>query len=93
MWKDNASKIDMLFYKPYADIISDTAINTDENPFTVSVCGIWDAFWKKLLGDEKNELRNGAMHINKKFAESEKQDIQVKKQDIESEKQDIQVEK
>lgn len=23
MWTDNASKIDMLFYKPYAEIVSD----------------------------------------------------------------------
>lgn len=28
MWTDNASKIDMLFYKPYDDIVSETAIST-----------------------------------------------------------------
>lgn len=49
MWTDNASKIDMLFYKPYADIISETAINTDEDPLTVGVFGIWGAGKSTLL--------------------------------------------
>lgn len=49
MWTDNASKIDMLFYKPYAEIISETAINTDEDPLTVGVFGIWGAGKSTLL--------------------------------------------
>ena len=32
MWTDNASKIDMLFYKPYAEIVSEIAIETDIDP-------------------------------------------------------------
>ena len=40
MWTDNASKIDMLFYKPYADIVSETAIGTDEEPLTVGILGL-----------------------------------------------------
>lgn len=32
MWTDNATKIDMLFYKPYADIVSETAISWDDEP-------------------------------------------------------------
>lgn len=49
MWTDNASKIDMLFYKPYADIISEMSVNTDKNPLTVGVFGIWGAGKSTLL--------------------------------------------
>lgn len=49
MWTDNASKIDMLFYKPYADIVSDTAISTDDEPLTVGIFGLWGAGKSTLL--------------------------------------------
>lgn len=49
MWTDNASQIDMLFYKPYAEIVSNIAINTDENPLTVGVFGLWGAGKSTLL--------------------------------------------
>lgn len=49
MWTDNASKIDMLFYKPYADIVSETAISTDEEPLTVGIFGLWGAGKSTLL--------------------------------------------
>lgn len=43
MWTDNASKIDMLFYKPYAEIVSDIAIETDIDPLTIGILGLWGA--------------------------------------------------
>lgn len=49
MWTDNASQIDMLFYKPYADIIAHVAIETDDNPLTVGVFGLWGAGKSTLL--------------------------------------------
>ena len=49
MWTDNASKIDMLFYKPYDDIVSETAIGTDEEPLTVGIFGLWGAGKSTLL--------------------------------------------
>lgn len=49
MWTDSASKIDMLFYKPYADIVSETAINTNEEPLTIGVFGLWGAGKSTLL--------------------------------------------
>lgn len=49
MWTDNASKIDMLFYKPYADIVSETSIGTDEEPLTVGIFGLWGAGKSTLL--------------------------------------------
>ena len=49
MWLDNASEIDMLFYKPYATIISDIAKNKDYNPLTIGVFGLWGAGKSTLL--------------------------------------------
>lgn len=49
MWTDNASQIDMLFYKPYADIVAQVAIETDDNPLTVGVFGLWGAGKSTLL--------------------------------------------
>lgn len=62
MWTDNASKVDMLFYKPYADIVSETAISTDEEPLTVGVFGLWGAGKSTLLNliyknyEEKDDI-------------------------------------
>lgn len=49
MWTDNASHIDMLFYKPYADIVAQVAVETDDNPLTVGVFGLWGAGKSTLL--------------------------------------------
>lgn len=49
MWTDNASQIDMLFYKPYAEIVSNIAIETEEDPLTVGVFGLWGAGKSTLL--------------------------------------------
>ena len=49
MWLDNASEIDMLFYKPYATIISDIAKNKAYNPLTIGVFGLWGAGKSTLL--------------------------------------------
>lgn len=49
MWTDNASQIDMLFYKPYAEIVSQIAIETEEDPLTVGVFGLWGAGKSTLL--------------------------------------------
>jgi len=49
MWLDNASKIDMLFYKPYADLIVNTVKNKDLNPLTIGLFGSWGAGKSTLL--------------------------------------------
>ena len=49
MWTDNASQIDMLFYKPYAEIVSDIAVETDRDPLTIGVFGLWGAGKSTLL--------------------------------------------
>lgn len=49
MWTDNASKIDMLFYKPYAEIVSEIAIETDIAPLTIGILGLWGAGKSTLL--------------------------------------------
>ena len=49
MWTDNASQIDMLFYKPYAEIVSKIAVETDKEPLTIGVFGLWGAGKSTLL--------------------------------------------
>ena len=49
MWLDNASDIDILFYEPYAKIISDIAKNKEYNPLTIGVFGLWGAGKSSLL--------------------------------------------
>lgn len=49
MWIDNASEIDMLFYEPYAKLISNMAQNKNYNPVTIGVFGLWGAGKSTLL--------------------------------------------
>lgn len=49
MWIDNASDIDVLFYEPYADVISEMAMNKDYKPLTIGVFGVWGAGKSTLL--------------------------------------------
>lgn len=59
MWTDNASEIDMLFYKPYADIVSEAAMGMDQSSLTIGVFGFWGAGKSTLLNlIEKNYKDN-----------------------------------
>lgn len=49
MWLDNASEIDMLFYEPYANMISNIARNKKYNPVTIGIFGLWGAGKSTLL--------------------------------------------
>lgn len=49
MWIDNASEIDVLFYEPYADVISEMALNKNYKPLTIGVFGVWGAGKSTLL--------------------------------------------
>lgn len=48
-----------------------------------------ELFLRNLLLDEKNELHNRAMHINRQFIHSNKTDIKEEKVDIQAQKADI----
>lgn len=58
MWLDNASDIDILFYEPYARIISDIAKNKEYNPLTIGVFGLWGAGKSTLLSLIDNKLKD-----------------------------------
>ncbi|MBU5486566.1 KAP family NTPase [Clostridium sp. MSJ-8] len=58
MWTDNASQIDMLFYKPYAEIVSNVAIDTDRNPLTIGIFGLWGAGKSTLLNLIRQNYNN-----------------------------------
>ena len=49
MWIDNASEVDILFYEPYAKVISEIALNRNYNPLTIGVFGAWGAGKSTLL--------------------------------------------
>lgn len=49
MWLDNASEVDILFYEPYADVITDIVCNKTYNPLTIGVFGVWGAGKSTLL--------------------------------------------
>ena len=59
MWLDNASDIDILFYRPYATIIADIAKNKDYNPLTIGVFGLWGAGKSTLLKLIQNDIPAG----------------------------------
>ena len=58
MWLDNASDIDILFYEPYARIISDIARNKEYNPLTIGVFGLWGAGKSTLLSLISKKLKD-----------------------------------
>lgn len=65
MWVDNASKIDMLFYKPYAEVIMSILSNDRLTPVTIGLFGSWGAGKSTLLNfvDQKvTEKRDPAIH-------------------------------
>jgi len=41
MWADNASKIDMLAYEPYAELLHDISLTERVNPLTIGLFGNW----------------------------------------------------
>ncbi|WP_027725919.1 KAP family P-loop NTPase fold protein [Tuberibacillus calidus] len=49
MWADDASKIDMLAYQPYADLITEIAISERMNPLTIGLFGNWGSGKSTLL--------------------------------------------
>lgn len=49
MWADDASKIDMLAYEPYASLISEIATSERMNPLTIGLFGNWGSGKSTLL--------------------------------------------
>jgi len=49
MWSDNISKIDMLAYEPYADLVSQISVQEGLNPLTVGLIGSWGSGKSTLL--------------------------------------------
>ena len=66
MWLDNASDIDILFYEPYAKLISDITRDESKNPLTIGVFGLWGAGKSTLLSliDKKLEDDQDIICVN-----------------------------
>ncbi|MCC0664917.1 P-loop NTPase fold protein [Clostridioides sp. ZZV15-6597] len=58
MWADNASKIDMLAYKPYAELIYEISNNERMNPLTIGLFGTWGSGKSTLLGLIEEKIKN-----------------------------------
>lgn len=58
MWLDNASDIDILFYEPYAKLISDITRDGSKNPLTIGAFGLWGAGKSTLLSLIDKKLNN-----------------------------------
>lgn len=50
MWADNASNIDLLAYKPYAELIYEISNDERMNPLTIGLFGSWGSGKSTLLG-------------------------------------------
>lgn len=67
MWLDNASEVDMLFYKPYADLIINTVKSKSLNPLTIGLFGSWGAGKSTLLNmieKDINEEKDNVVCVN-----------------------------
>lgn len=58
MWSDNASKIDMLSYLPYAKLIYDISIDERMNPLTIGLFGSWGSGKSTLLNLINETIEN-----------------------------------
>jgi len=58
MWADNASKIDMLAYKPYAELIYEISNNERMNPLTIGLFGSWGSGKSTLLGLIEGKIKS-----------------------------------
>lgn len=58
MWADNASKIDMLSYEPYAELIFEIAISERMNPVTIGLLGNWGSGKSTILNLIENKINS-----------------------------------
>ncbi|HDT6574878.1 TPA: hypothetical protein QFT23_000976 [Bacillus cereus] len=72
MWADGASKIDMLAYEPYAELVYEVAISERMNPLTIGLFGNWGSgkstllhlIEKKVLDEKGNSQKIAVVSVN-----------------------------
>jgi len=64
MWSDDASRVDMLAYEPYADLIAEISVSGRMNPLTIGLFGNWGSGKSTLLRLIENTLQK---HANSKI--------------------------
>ncbi|MFL0584305.1 P-loop NTPase fold protein [Solibacillus silvestris] len=62
MWADNASRVDMLSYEPYAELLYDISMTDRVNPLTVGLLGNWGSGKSTVLNliEEKIKKENNS---------------------------------
>lgn len=65
MWADNASKIDMLSFEPYAELLHEMALSERVNPLTIGLFGNWGSGKSTVLNLIDKKISTEA---NKKVA-------------------------
>lgn len=63
MWLDNASDIDILFYDPYAQLISSIAEDKINSLLTIGVFGLWGAGKSTLLNLIEQQLNEDDANV------------------------------
>ncbi|GEN56393.1 hypothetical protein GCM10012290_07790 [Halolactibacillus alkaliphilus] len=58
MWADNASKIDMLSYEPYAELLYDISMSERVNPLTVGLLGNWGSGKSTVLNLIEKKIKS-----------------------------------
>lgn len=58
MWADNASKIDMLAYRPYAELMYEISNDERMNPLTIGLFGSWGSGKSTLLSLVNEKISN-----------------------------------
>ncbi|WP_252249473.1 P-loop NTPase fold protein [Clostridium sp. VAP23] len=67
MWIDNASEVDMLSYKPFAELLY-TIVNDERmNPLTIGLYGSWGAGKSTILKLTENIINSNQERSNKKI--------------------------
>lgn len=63
MWADSASKVDMLAYEPYADLLYEIATDQRVNPLTIGLYGSWGSGKSTILNLIQDKTKSNEKNV------------------------------